>query len=65
MLLSRIEPFHYIIPLLHLMIGSVNKVWEHFCEWGDKEIKNLDKEKTDARNIAHVLEVLLDDSVDK
>ena len=65
MLLSHIEPFHCIISLLHLMIGLVNKVWEHICEWVNKEVKNLDKEETYVCYIANVLEVLLGDSVEK
>ena len=65
MLLSHIEPFYYVIPLLHLMIGLVNKVWDHFCEWIDKEIENLDEEEIDVRNILHVLEILVEDSVER
>ena len=65
MLLSHIKPFYYVIPLLHLMIGLVNKVWDHFCEWIDKEIENLDEEEIDVRNILHVLEILVEDSVER
>ena len=52
MILTNIKPFNYVILLFNLLIGLVNKVWEHFTEWLDNEIDNLDNDKMDVQNIA-------------
>ena len=41
--LLNIELSMYIVPLLHLMIGLVNKVWSSLCLFLDEYIENIRK----------------------
>ena len=39
--LLEIEPRDYIVPLLHLMIGIVNKAWDSFIYFLDEFVENV------------------------
>ena len=39
--LIKIDPSRYIIPILHLLIGLVNKGWVSMCQFIDKFVESM------------------------
>ena len=40
-----ILPSLYVIPLLHVEIGLVNKLWDKFIEWNKNNVENVESDK--------------------
>ena len=45
----RIEPSMYIVPILHLLIGLVNKVWESLCHFLDEFVELISLEEAELK----------------
>ena len=62
-----IEPRDYIVPILHLLIGIVNKGWTSFGHFLDKFVENVSNVEAELKDKEHEIEnelSYLDDEVD-
>ena len=62
-----IEPRDYIVPILHLLIGIVNKGWTSLGHFLDEFVENVSKEEAELKDRKHEIEnelSYLDDEVD-
>ena len=62
-----IEPQDYIIPILHLLIGIVNKGWTSLGHFLDEFVENVSKVEAELKDKKHEIEnelSYLDDEVD-
>lgn len=55
----------YIIPILHLMIGLLNKVWASFCLFLDEFVETIGAIEAELRESVKYHEELLKDLIDK
>ena len=46
----NVEPSAYIVPLLHLLIGMVNKAWVCLVFFFDKFVENITKLETEIKD---------------
>ena len=49
--LLNIEPTDYIVPLLHLLIGIVNKAWISFSFFLDEFVENIGETESNLKDV--------------
>ena len=54
-----------VIPLLHITLGLANNVLDSFLEWIDEMVEPMTKEEQQARTLAILAEIDLDNSVEQ
>ena len=55
-----ISPILYVIPLLHVEIGLVNKLWNEFTGWIENNVKNIESDEMQVQNLAQIAKPVLD-----
>ena len=63
--LLHIDPQFYIVPILHLLIGLVNKEWCTLIQFLDKFVENVSDEEAILKDRHKELEVILHDLGDE
>ena len=51
-----------IIPVLHMMLGLANDILANFWDWVDKRVEVLTTDEIEARNMALLAEIAVDDN---
>ena len=54
--LLNIEPTDYIVPLLHLLIGIVNKAWISFLFFLDEFVENIGETESNLKDRLHEIQ---------
>lgn len=57
----QIKPKYYIVPLLHLMIGIVNKIWFSMIYFFDKFVENMSKKEASLKDLVRDIVKEIDD----
>ena len=57
--LLDVEPHYYIVPILHLLIGIVNKEWITMLNFFDEFVENVSDEEADLKDKKLIIETKL------
>ena len=60
-----VEPAMYIVPILHLLIGIVNKIWLSMCYFLDKFVELVTSTEADLKEKCQLYEQVINDIKDE
>lgn len=63
--LLQFEPFDYISPILHLMIGIVNKIWISLIDFLDEFVEHVSLEESEMKGKLEFCQLMIEEITDE